>query len=94
MHRRRSVLTAAEPRLPTATASSALVKGQLGGFMRFVEPLYLRGPFSILIAPVAEAATEHFVLRFGSRKMSISSAAHTAQRRSSESMLQMNSCLR
>jgi len=43
----------------------ALVKGQLSGVMRFVEPLYIRGVFSVLIAPIFEAATEHFVLGFG-----------------------------
>ncbi|MEA2000369.1 MAG: hypothetical protein U9N84_00560 [Actinomycetota bacterium] len=43
----------------------ALVRGQLSGVMRFVEPLYIRGVLSVLVAPIAEAATEHFVLGFG-----------------------------
>jgi hypothetical protein len=48
---------------------AALVQGQLGGPMRFIEPLFIRGAASILVAPIAEAATEHFVLGFGWRKV-------------------------
>jgi hypothetical protein len=32
--------------------------------MRFIEPMYIRGPFSVMIAPILERTTEHFVLGF------------------------------
>jgi pimeloyl-ACP methyl ester carboxylesterase len=48
----------------------ALVKGgDLTRRMRVVEFLFIRGPFSVLVAPLAEALTERFVLGFPIRKV-------------------------
>ncbi len=42
----------------------ALVKGRMKGMWRLVELLWLRGVFSVVVAPIAEAITEHYVLGF------------------------------
>ncbi len=42
----------------------ALVQRRLRGLMRWLEPLWLRGPFFVLAAPLLELGMEHYVLGF------------------------------
>lgn len=47
----------------------AMLRKRLKGVMRYIEPLYLRGSFSVFVAPLLEVATEHYVLGFRWRKV-------------------------